>query len=271
MENFDNIVRQLKKLGKDLQNKKIGLALGGGAILGAAHIGVLKALEEFEISIDYISGTSIGAFIGTLYAFGKSPDEIDKIVVDLNWLDISKISFSQHGLLSNQGLAKLIHDEFGDINFKDANIPLAIVTTDIFNGEKVVLKEGNVSIAVMASTCIPGIFAPIDYQDKLLVDGGIVENVPVSPLREMNADYIIGVDLTTTHLKIMPDNMIAVLLNTFDIAFKYQSKIQMLDAEVLLALDLSQFNLFDRKQIPALIEKGYLDTKQLFQEAIEKT
>jgi len=77
--------------------------------------------------------------------------------------------------------------------------------------------------------------------------------------------------LTTTHLKIMPDNMIAVLLNTFDIAFKYQSKIQMLDAEVLLALDLSQFNLFDRKQIPALIEKGYLDTKQLFQEAIEKT
>lgn len=271
MENFDKSVRQLKKWGKGFQSKKIGLALGGGAVLGAAHIGVLRALEEFEISIDCISGTSIGAFIGALYAFGKSPDEIEKMVIDLNWLDISKISFSQYGLLSNQGLAKLIHDEFGDINFNDANIPLAIVTTDIFNGEKVVLKEGNVSLAVMASACIPGIFEPIEYKDKLLVDGGIVENVPISPLREMNADYIIGVDLTTTHLKTKPDNMLGVLLNAFNIAFKYQSKIQMLDAEVLVALDLSKFNLFDRKQIPALIEQGYLDARQVFQEFFEKT
>lgn len=104
----------MKKLNK---NKKIGLALGGGAVLGAAHIGVLRALEEFDISASYIAGTSIGAFVSAFYAFGKRWHEIEKIASDLKWLDVSGISLSRFGLLSNEKLGDLISEHIGDVTF----------------------------------------------------------------------------------------------------------------------------------------------------------
>ena len=262
---LEHLITKIKRRVNKYQGRKTGLALGGGAVLGAAHIGVLKALEEFDITIDYISGTSIGAFIGAFYAFGKSPQDIERLVTNLNWLDISKFSVSKFGLLSNEGLGELIKEELGDVSFSDANIPLAIVATDIIKGEKIVLREGKIIPAVMASTCIPGIFQPINHEGRLLVDGGIVENVPTSMLREMGANYIIGVDLTTTHLQTKPEDILGVLLNTFDIAFKYQTIIQMSDADVIIKLDMSNFNLVDTKQIPELIKQGHHDTSQLFQ------
>jgi NTE family protein len=97
-ETIDRIQEWYKNLHPD---KTIGLALGGGAVLGAAHVGVLRALEEFDLEISYISGTSIGALIGTLYAFGKKPKEIEELMLDLNWLDISKVSLSKYSLFSN--------------------------------------------------------------------------------------------------------------------------------------------------------------------------
>ncbi|MCJ7735278.1 MAG: patatin-like phospholipase family protein, partial [Anaerolineales bacterium] len=206
-----------------------------------------------------------GAFIGTLYAFGKNPQDIERLVTNLDWLDISKFSVSKFGILSNEGLGDLIKEELGDVSFSEANIPLAIVATDITKGEKIVLSEGKIIPAVMASTCIPGIFKPINHKDRLLVDGGILENVPTSMLREMGANYIIGVDLTTTHLQTIPEDVLGVLFNAFDIAYKYQTKIQMSDADVIINPDLSNFNLFDTKQIPDLIKQGYHDTSQLFQ------
>ena len=180
----------MKKLKK---NRKIGLALGGGAVLGAAHVGVLRALEEFDISINCVAGTSIGAFISAFFAFNKHWTEIKEITLDLNWLDISALSLSKMGLLSNEKLGKLITEHIGDVNFAKADIPIAMISTDISNGEKIILKEGKVADAVMASTCIPGIFIPLEIGNKLLVDGGIVENVPITPLKEMGADFVIGV------------------------------------------------------------------------------
>ena len=177
------------------RKKKIGLALGGGAVLGAAHIGVLKAIEEFNIPISYIAGTSIGAIISAFYAFGKNWEEMAILLKGLNWLDISRISLSQFGLLSNKKLGKLITDNLGDVTFDEACIPLAMIATDITSGEKVVLKSGNVAAAVMASSCIPGIFIPVEIDNRLLVDGELVENVPVTPLKEMGANFIISVDL----------------------------------------------------------------------------
>jgi len=265
-----HLIIKFKRGVNKYQGRKTGLALGGGAVLGAAHIGVLKALEEFDITIDYISGTSIGAFIGAFYAFGKSPQDIERLVTNLNWLDISKFSVSKFGILSNEGLGELIKEELGDVSFSDANIPLAIVATDIIKGEKIVLREGKIIPAVIASTCIPGIFKPIHHKGSLLVDGGIVENVPSSVLREMGANYIIGIDLTTTHLQTKPEDILGVLLNTFDIAFKYQTKIQMSDADVIINLDMSNFNLVDTKQIPDLIKQGHHDASQLFQKIYKK-
>src|SRR6056297_3269101 len=140
---------------KLFRKNKIGLALGGGAVLGAAHVGVLKHLHEKQIKIDAIAGTSIGAFVASLYAFGKSPGEIEDIARELNWMDVSKLSLSQHGLLSNKKLGKTLHEVLGDVNIEDADIKLAMIATNISTGEKVVLEKGNLAKAVTASTCIP--------------------------------------------------------------------------------------------------------------------
>jgi NTE family protein len=175
--------------------KNIGLALGGGAILGAAHIGVLSALEERKIKITSIAGTSIGAFIAALYAFGLTPEKIEAKVTDLNWLDAAGFSISKYGLLSNEKLGDIMKKTVGDAQLEDAEIPLAVVATDIAAGERFVFKEGNVAESVRASSCIPGIFVPVEVGTRLLVDGGLVENVPISPLKEMGAEPIMGVDL----------------------------------------------------------------------------
>ncbi len=251
----------MKKLRKI---KKIGLALGGGAVLGAAHIGVLRALEEFNISVSYIAGTSIGAFISAFYAFSKNWREIEKITIDLNWLDVSGLSLSQYGLLSNKKLGELVIETIGDVNFDKANIPVAMVAANISNGEKVVLKEGNVAQAVMASSCIPGVFIPVEINKTLLVDGGIIENVPITPLKNMGADFIIGVDLNAEHSYKKPENVIEVLLNAFDFTLINATKLQTEKADVLITPDLSSFNLIDTNQVADLIEKGYLEAKKVF-------
>ena len=187
---------------------KIGLALGGGAALGAAHIGVLKAIEELEIEISFISGTSIGAFVAAFYANGKNSAEIQAITKDLEWLDISGFTLSKFGLLSNEKLGKLIMKHLGDLEIQDAKIPAAMIATDIKTGEKITLNEGKIAQAAMASTCIPGVFIPVQMKDRWLVDGGLVENVPLSPLKEMGADFIIAVDLNTNQTFRKPENII---------------------------------------------------------------
>jgi len=251
----------MKKLKK---NRKIGLALGGGAVLGAAHIGVLRALEEFDISIHCVAGTSIGAFVSTFFAFNKHWTEIKEITLDLNWLDISAISLSKMGLLSNEKLGELITEHIGDVNFAQADIPIAMISTDISNGEKIILKEGKVADAVMASTCIPGIFIPLEIGNKLLVDGGIVENVPITPLQEMGADFIIAVDLNAEYSHKRPEGIVEVLLNTFDFTIMTATKLQTEEADVLIKPDLSSFNMVDPNQTADLIEKGYLEAKKVF-------
>ena len=242
---------------KSSESKKIGLALGGGAVLGAAHIGVLKALEESDISVSYVAGTSIGALISSFLAFGKGWEDITEVVKDLNWLDISGISLSQFGLLSNKKLGRIIIENMGDVSFDEALIPLAMVATDISTGEKVVLKKGSVATAVMASTCIPGIFVPVEINGKILVDGGIVENVPVTTLKDMGADLIIGVDLNSKHTRKKPRNIVEVLLRSFDFTLKTATKLQTEQADILIEPDLSSFNMVAVDQMDDLIEMGY--------------
>ena len=249
----------MKKLKK---NKKIGLALGGGAALGAAHIGVLRALEEFDISISYVAGTSIGAFVAAFFAFNVHWKKISEIALKLNWLDISAISLSKMALLSNEKLGNLITEHIGDVSFDQSKIPVAMISTNISNGEKVILKQGNVARAVMASTCIPGIFIPVEIEDKLLVDGGIVENVPITPLKEMGADFIIAVDLNAEYSHKKPGNIVEVLLNTFDFTLMNATKLQTEEADFLIKPDLSSFSIVDAKQTADLIEKGYQEAKK---------
>lgn len=243
------------------KSKKIGLALGGGSVLGAAHIGVIRAIEEKEIEICCITGTSIGAFSASLFAFGKSSDDIKNLTEGLNWMDISSIELSHLGLLSNDKLGELIVDSIGDKNLEDADISLAVVATDISSGQKVIIKEGRVFDAVNASSALPGIFKPVDFNGKLLVDGGVLENVPISPLKEFGAEQIIAVDLNAKHSYKKPENIADVLINAFDMTLINLSKLQTKEADFLIAPDLSEFNLIDTDQFNDLIEKGYKDAK----------
>ena len=236
--------------------KKIGLALGGGAILGAAHIGVLRALEERKIQVGCIAGTSIGAFIAALYAFGVSPNDIREKVSDLNWLDAAGFSFSKYGLLSNEKLGNTLKKTLGDVNFEDAEIPLAVVTTDIGACRKVVLNEGSVAEAVMASSCIPGIFIPVEIGDKFLVDGGLVENVPISPLKKMGANIIIGVDINANRKYRKPEDLIDVLTNALDLAIDNATRIQTDEADILIAPELGAYNRTDVRKVHDLVKEG---------------
>jgi len=245
------------------KEKKTGLALGGGAVLGAVHVGVLKVLKEKNIKIDCVSGTSIGSFIGALYAFGVDIDEIEKMTRDLRWLDISEISLSKFGLMSNEKFGELLAEHIGDKNIEDAKIPLRIITTDIATGDKVILEKGNLADAVRASACIPGIFKPIEIDGRMLVDGGIVENVPVTPLLDMGADRIIAVQLTVSDAAKRPDHIVEVLLNTFEFMITNISKPYLEDVDVLIKPDLSGFDKVDTDQISDLITKGYKEAEKM--------
>ncbi|MDW7681799.1 MAG: patatin-like phospholipase family protein, partial [bacterium] len=206
--------------------------------------------------------------VAALYAFGKNYKQIEKIAAELDWLDVSGLSLSQYGLLSNKKLGKIINKAIGDVDFEDARIPLAMIATDISHGKEVVLKQGNVATAVMASTCIPGIFIPVEIEGKLLVDGGVVENVPVSPLKDIGANTIIGVDLNAKTVFKKPENIIGVLLNTLDITLLNATKLQTEQADILITPDLSEFNLIDADQMNDLIEIGYSEARSVLEKRV---
>jgi len=236
-----------------------GLALGGGAVLGAAHIGVLKAMQELDFRPDFISGTSIGSFVAALYAFGKSWQEIEALALDLDWSDLSGLTLSEYGLLSNRKFGAIVNRLLGSSRIEDAPLPLAIVATDICNGSKVVLRQGDVATAVMASSSIPGIFRPVEVDGMLLVDGVLTENVPISPLREMGAERILCVDLLGRHTFSRPEHLATLLMNAFYSALRTISELQIRDADLVITPDLSGFSLVDMSEVPAILKAGYTE------------
>ncbi len=246
-----------------LPDEGVALALGGGAVLGAAHIGVLKALDEREVRITHISGTSIGALIASLYAFGKSPDEIEQFVTELDWLDVTSFTLSRFGVLSNNDLGKRVVEILGEADIEQAGIPLALIATDLASGEKIILDKGKVERAVMASSCIPGVYVPVELDGRLLVDGGLVENVPVSPLRRAGAEFIVGVDLNAGRHYQRPEDIVDVLANAIDIAIDHVTRSQTADADLVIAPELASYSRRDTSRIPELIEEGYRVTRAL--------
>ena len=248
------------------RNKKIGLALGGGAALGAAHVGVLRAFDELGLQISYISGNSIGAYAATLFAFGKTWQEQMELTTDMKWIEVSNISISKYGLLTNKKIGQKIIKAIGDEEFKNAVIPLAIVASNLNTGVKIILKEGKVANAVMASTAIPGVFRPVEIDGKLLVDGGIVENVPVSLLRDMGAELTIGVNLNGKRKYKKPENLFSVLINSYYTLIDNLSKVHTSKADLVIEPDLSAYSLIDTRNSKKLIEIGYVEAKKALTE-----
>jgi NTE family protein len=183
---------------EDLGRKRVGLALSSGAARGLAHVGVLAALERRGIPIDLIAGTSIGAIVGASYAAGKDISEIKKAVAGLNrrqMLSLADFTIPTKGFIKGKRITGWLKSVIGDVNFKDLKIPFACVATDIETGEEVVMKQGSVVAAVRASASMPVIFTPTRLGGRYLVDGGLVNPIPVRLLREMGAELVIAVSV----------------------------------------------------------------------------
>ncbi|MFA5991176.1 MAG: patatin-like phospholipase family protein [Candidatus Doudnabacteria bacterium] len=239
---------------------KIGLALSGGAALGIAHVGALQALADHNIPIHCITGTSAGAVVASCLAFGLTPEEMVKRAKNLSWYKLSNISYSRMGLITTQGIGEMMKEVLGDVNIEDAKIPLAIVATNIENGEAIIFKTGSVAEAVMASVCIPGLFVPTEYQDKKLVDGGLVKNLPLSLLDEMGAEYKIGVNLARWRTYKKPSNLLDVMISALDIMTHKQTNQDALLANMIIEPHLEQFTASDFKKAAELITEGYRAT-----------
>jgi len=198
------------------QKPKIGLALGGGASRGFAHIGVIQVLEDIGIKPDYIAGSSMGAIIGALYAAGATPYMIEGIANNVNAKLCYDVGFSRKGLIRGKRLEELIQLLTRNMDFRDLPIPLGVTAVDLITNERVVINEGKVYKGVRASVSIPGIFHPVPDGDRVLIDGGILERVPVRVVREMGADIVIGVDVAFHGKHRPPENFVETILQAIE-------------------------------------------------------
>jgi len=195
----------------------VGLALGGGFARGIAHIGVLRALEEYEIPIDFIAGTSVGALIAATYASGTTLDEMERQGIETTFRDFGRWTLSRMGVATNERLEHFLH-KFTTANlFSQMKIPLCIVATDIVTGQSVHLSTGEIGPALRASCAYPGLFLPVEIGGRTLVDGFLTEAVPAVAAQEMGAEMIISVHLEPGLLDSKPRSGIEVISRAFSI------------------------------------------------------
>jgi len=175
---------------------RIGLVLGAGSARGLAHIGVMQVLLENQIPFDFLVGSSMGALIAAVYACGGDIYMTGKLAGALNTSLFWDVGIPRMGFVSGKRIEHFLRLITKGKSFEDLDMPLAVVTTDIETGEKIVIQEGPVHTAVRASISIPGVFAPVRYQNRLLVDGAVAERLPVGVARDLGAEIVLGVDVT---------------------------------------------------------------------------
>lgn len=237
-------------------SQKIGLALGGGGARGAAHIGVLHVLEEQKIPIDLIVGTSAGSIIGAFYAYGYSLDQIQEIFAKSKMSSLRYFRFLRKGMFSAKSIEKSCEKLIGDVQFGELSKKMAAVATDLKSGETVVLQEGLVKKALSASSAFLPRFAPVEIGSYLLVDGGVLSNVPVNAARELGADIIIAVDLGSVPLDERRLNIISILGRAADIMIRKITDTELAGADVIIRPDVDEFPIFDFRHCEQLVQKG---------------
>jgi NTE family protein len=238
-------------------DKKLGLALGGGAARGLAHLGVLKVLEEESVAISFVAGTSAGSLIGALFCAGYGWKEIRDIAVNVKWADLVALTIPKLGLVKTIKLQELLDDLLEGKDFDALKIPFRAVAVDIQRGEQVVLSTGSVATAVRASCSIPAIFEPLPLDGRLLVDGGLLNDVPADVVRDMGADLVLAVDLNAR--KVIPgepDNILEVLYRCINILINYNRQQSKEVADFYVAPDVTEFGYEDLGHLEELIERG---------------
>lgn len=240
---------------------RTGLALGGGIGYGFAHIGVLKVLEKNGIKPAIITGTSVGALIGALYACGMKAGDIEKLALEFKWHEVLKLTIPKEGLVSLDGLEDFVHKHTGCDRVENLKVKFAAVATDLINGKKVIFTEGDLGKVVRASCSLPGIFTPSYYRDSMYVDGGLVDNVPVDAAKKLGAEFVIGVDVIAKadfHL-ILKRDIVNVMWKSLQLMIQQNSNRSGEDApDIMLMPDIAGTNPFDLLHAERLIRMGEL-------------
>ncbi len=221
-----------------LMSKKFGLVLGGGVARCLTHIGVLQALELAGIQPDLIAGSSGGALIGAAYAKGFTPAQILTFASETRWRDLVSLQLRRNCLLNCSGLDQLLVRIFGRTEFLDLRIPTLVVAADVVSGEEILLNHGLVAPAVRASCSIPGLFDPVYIEGRCLVDGGVVNSLPVDPARRLGAEVVMAVDLSFRGEAIPPKNLVQVIFYTLNVMQDNQARQSRAQADLLVMPEL---------------------------------
>mgnify|MGYP005810255015 CR=1 FL=1 len=221
-----------------LRHVKIGLALGGGAARGFAHIGVIKALEAQGIYPDIIVGTSAGSVVGALYASGYNGFELQKIALDMDEATISDWAipfFSKApGVLKGEALQAYVNKAVHNRPIEKLKIPFGAVATDLRTGQPILFRRGNTGMAVRASSSVPGVFQPVVIHGRSYVDGGLVAPVPVRFAKEMGAEFIIAVNISSVTEAQATASSVDVLMQTFTIMGQRLNQLELKNADVVI-------------------------------------
>jgi NTE family protein len=235
----------------------LGLALGGGFARGFAHLGVLQVLEQNRIPISFIAGTSVGSILGAAYASGAPLARIIATCRTLRFRDIARWRVSRLGLASNHRLGDLIEQVFESKRFEDLQIPMAVVATDLANGEPVVFTHGNLCEAIRASCAFPGLFEPVQIGTRYLADGGLVAQVPTCAARELGAAHVMGVSVGVEDgHRGAPSNIFQVVCRAVSAAQKHQLEIWERHADLVLRPDVQSLAWDDFDRADEAIEAG---------------
>lgn len=243
---------------------KLGLALGGGAARGFAHIGVLQVLEEEGIKPSLVVGTSAGSVVASFYASGKTSQQLLWLA---DTMDESQLTdwanpFSGRGMLRGEALGKYINSQLNGLKIEDMKLPLGIVATDLRTGEGILFRRGDVATAVRASSAVPSVFEPVVIGTKEYVDGGLVSPVPVRYARQMGADVVLAVDISSRPEDAKTSDVLKVLLQTFSIMGKSISQLELAQADVVVRPALPDVGSTEFSARKKSIEAGRAAMKQ---------
>lgn len=255
-----NFWQLFSRLRREEPSPKIALVLGGGAARGFAHIGVIKELVRQGVTIDMIVGTSVGGLIGAIYAADGDIDRLESIARPLKRKDLFDYSlavlFSRMGLAKGEKLVTFVREHFSQTTIEELKIPFAAVATDLRQGRRVVLNQGPLVTAIRASCAIPGIFAPVEHEGRLLVDGLILENLPVAPAREMGADIVIAVDISRCANDNHLDDLVDVIVQSVCIMSAARVQESRNAADILITPDLRTVGRMDFDKKDHCIQAG---------------
>jgi len=239
----------------------IGLALSGGAARGIAHVGVLRALTENQIPIDYVAGTSAGSLVGGAWASGIPLDEIENIGLNLRWRDIGRVTMSRLGVQSNDRLEAYLRSRLPVTRFEELPIPLAVVATDLDSGTPVVMRDhGDVAFAIRASCAIPGWYVPVpDEEGRQLVDGGLVAVIPSNVCRSLGAEIVIAVDVNAEGALFLgpSQSVIGVVLQSMLVVQRTASLYHQAAADMVIKPKVGHIRWDELARAKELVDAGY--------------